>query len=94
MAFPGNKNPRMGKTKLGIFKNKYVVATFLFVVWVSFFDQNNLVERFQNKKELKQLQEDKIYYQDKIKETAERLNELKTNKENLEKFEGGLIGLR
>ena len=86
MAFPGNKNPRMGKTKLGIFKNKYVVATFLFVVWVSFFDQNNLVERFQNKKELKQLQEDKIYYQDKIKETAERLNELKTNKENLEKF--------
>ena len=86
MAFPGNKNPRMGKTKLGIFKNKYVVATFLFVVWVSFFDQNNLVERFQNKKELKQLQEDNIYYQDKIKETAERLNELKTNKENLEKF--------
>lgn len=68
------------------FKNKYFIASVLFIIWVAFFDQNNLVERMQNKKELKQLEEDKVYYQEKIKENAARLNELKTNNENLEKF--------
>lgn len=68
------------------FKNKYFITSVLFIVWVAFFDQNNLVERMQNNKELKQLEEDKIYYRAKIKENAERLYELKTNNENLEKF--------
>ncbi len=67
-------------------KNKYVIASVLFVVWVAFFDQNNLVERMQNRKELNQLKEDKVYYEEKIKENAARLNELKTNNDNLEKF--------
>jgi len=71
---------------LGKYKNKYFIAAVLIFIWVAFFDQNNLVERFQNRKELKQLEEDKIYYKAKIKENAARLNELKTNKENLEKF--------
>jgi len=71
---------------LGRFKNKYSIAAVLFLIWLAFFDQNNLVERLQNKKELRQLKEDKVYYQEKIKENAERLKELKTNKDNLEKF--------
>ena len=68
------------------FRNKYVIASLLFILWVVFFDQNNLIERAQNRKELRQLKEDKVYYQEKIKETTERLRELKTNNENLEKF--------
>ena len=67
-------------------KNKYVIASLLFIVWVAFFDQNNLVERMQNRKELNQLKEDKVYYEEQIKENAARLNELKTNNDNLEKF--------
>jgi cell division protein FtsB len=46
----------------------------------------NLVERMQNRKELNQLKEDKVYYKEQIKENAARLNELKTNNDNLEKF--------
>ena len=72
--------------KLERFKNKYLIAAFLFIVWIAFFDQNNWVERYQNIKELKQLEADRGYYQQKIKEDAERLKELKTNNENLEKF--------
>ncbi len=67
-------------------RNKYFLASVLFIVWVFFFDQNNLIERYQNMQELKKLTEDKEYYQKKIDEDSERLKELKTNDENLEKF--------
>jgi len=67
-------------------KNKYVITAFIFLVWISFFDQNNWFERLRNMKQLKQLEEDKQYYQAKIKEETRRLEELQTDKENLEKF--------
>jgi cell division protein DivIC len=80
------KNPRFLGISLDRLKNKYILASVFFIVWVGFFDQNNLFERFQNMRELKKLSEDKEYYQSKISEESERLKELKTNKENLEKF--------
>jgi cell division protein DivIC len=80
------KEPRFLGIKADRFKNKYFLATLFFIVWVGFIDQNNLFERFQNMRELKKLSGDKEYYQNKIAEDSERLKELKTNKENLEKF--------
>jgi cell division protein FtsB len=35
---------------------------------------------------MRQLQRDKAYYEKKIKEDTQQLKELKTNRENLEKF--------
>ena len=67
-------------------KNKFVLATIIFIVWICFLDENNLLERLQHLKELKQLEADKEYYRNKIEEDKKRLNELKTNNENLEKF--------
>ena len=81
----GSTNLR-GKRKFRFFRNKYFVTAFLFFMWVAFFDENNLVERFQNMREMHKLKEEKEYYQEKIKEDAARLKELKTNKDNLEKF--------
>jgi cell division protein FtsB len=68
------------------FKNKYVITTVIFFVWISFFDQNNWFERLQNLRHLNQLQEDKAYYKKKLEEETKRLEELQTDKENLEKF--------
>ena len=67
-------------------KNKYVITSIIFLVWISFFDQNNWFERLKNMKQLNQLEDDKQYYQTKIKEETKRLKELQTDKENLEKF--------
>ena len=67
-------------------KNKFVVAAIIFIVWICFLDENNLLERFQNLKELRQLKADKEYYQEKIEIDSKRLNELKTDNDNLEKF--------
>ncbi len=67
-------------------KNKYILTLIIFLVWILLFDSNNLVDRFSQMKTLKQLKEDKAYYQDRIEEDSKKLNELQTDNENLEKF--------
>ena len=67
-------------------KNKYIISLIIFVVWILLFDSNNLVDRFSQMKTLKQLEEDKEYYLKRIEEDSKKLNELETDKENLEKF--------
>jgi cell division protein DivIC len=71
---------------LSLLKNKYILTSILFVVWVLFFDQNNLLDRKKYVDEYKQLLKDKEYYLQKIEEDKRRLEELQTNNENLEKF--------
>ncbi len=67
-------------------KNKFILTLIIFIVWILLFDSNNLVDRFSQMKTLKQLEEDKAYYLDRIEEDSKKLNELETDKENLEKF--------
>ena len=71
---------------LPLLKNKYTLTLIIFLGWLAFFDQNNLVDRVQNLNQLHQLEKDKIYYTNKIKQDSTRLEELKTDKANLEKF--------
>ena len=68
-----------------IIKNKYFIAGFVFILWVSFFDDNNLLERRQLRKERKQLVQDEAYYQQKIEEDKEKL-EMLDNEKYLERF--------
>ena len=67
-------------------KDKYVITMLVFLIWRFFFDQFNLLDRLDSMRNLKQLQQDKAYYQKRIREDSQRLKELKTNRENLEKF--------
>lgn len=67
-------------------KNKFFISAIAFLVWVTLFDENNLIERLQLTNELTQYEKDKEYYLDKIEKDAARLKELQTNDENLEKF--------
>ncbi len=66
--------------------NKYVIAFLAFVVWVIFFDDNNLIQHQKNLKELAQLEEQVAFYKHKIEADKRKLYELQTNDENLEKF--------
>jgi cell division protein DivIC len=67
-------------------KNKYILTSFIFLIWMFFFDNNNLIDRYHALRALNQLQKDKKYYIQKIETDTRKLNELRTNKENLEKF--------
>ncbi len=71
---------------LPILKSKYLLSLSLFVIWILFFDQNNLVDRYKLVREVHQLQKDKNYYIQRIAADSTRLKELMTNSKNLEKF--------
>ena len=66
--------------------NKYLITFVVFILWISFFDENRLISRISAKAELNKLEEQKDYYREQIELSKKRLNELKTNKDNLEKF--------
>jgi len=66
--------------------NKYLIVFTGFVVWILFFDDNNLVRHKQNLAELAQLEAQVDFYKHKIEADKRKLYELQTNDENLEKF--------
>ena len=67
-------------------KNKYVLTIAVFAVWMLFFDQNNMVDRIKMTSEIRQLEADREFYLEQIKRDSARLDELTTDKENLEKY--------
>ncbi|MBN1159495.1 MAG: septum formation initiator family protein [Bacteroidales bacterium] len=69
-----------------VLKNKYVLTAIIFFIWILIFDQNNLIERRKINREYKELIEEREYYLNKIEEDRKRIEELKTDNENLEKF--------
>lgn len=69
-----------------IFSKKYLLASVIFIIWLILFDGNNLIDRISALRKLHQLERDKKYYTEKIKSDSKKLEELKTNNDNLEKF--------
>lgn len=67
-------------------KNKYILTIAIFFIWISFFDHNNLIDRVKELRHLRQLEKDKKYYIERIDKDSKRLEQLKTNNKNLEKF--------
>lgn len=67
-------------------KNKYIIVLILFIVWITFLDENRLIDRIDAKMEVTNLTEQNNYYNEQIKRNNIKLNELQTNKENLERF--------
>ena len=71
---------------LKLVKNKYFITATLFVLWVLFFDRNNFIDRLKKLSEVTQLEKDEIYYQEWIENDKNKMNDLRTSKDNLEKF--------
>jgi len=69
-----------------IFLNKYLIVLLVFVVFVTFFDNHNLISRWETHQKIKQMEKELKFYQDEIKTSKFKKNELQSNKENLEKF--------
>jgi len=69
-----------------LFRNKYALTIFLYLIWMLFFDQNNYVDRYRMSREIGQLEENRLYYLEQIDKDSTRLHELTTDKQNLEKY--------
>ncbi len=66
--------------------NKYFIASVIFVVWIMFFDENSIVSHQKNKRQLRELTNQKEYYTDRIASDKQKLEDLSAGKEELEKF--------
>ncbi len=79
--------PISGKVRNSkLLRNKFVIALVLFLLWITFFDQNNLVQHRRNKQRLKSLKEQQDYYKVKIEEDHLKMEELRSGEGNLEKY--------
>ncbi len=65
--------------------NKYLLTVFLFLLWISFFDQDNWVERGRNQRELDGLYQEIEEYKQKIEEDKRLLQQIQ-DPDFLEKF--------
>ena len=74
------------KKILRILKNKWLIASVIFLFIVFFTESNNLITLIRGYRELGAQERQKRYYKEAIKVTEENLQELTSNKDSLEKF--------
>ena len=67
-------------------RNFYVVSLAIFLAWMLLLDSNNLVARYQLGSKLNSLEDEKEYYEEKIREVEKDRSELFGDRESLEKF--------
>ena len=69
-----------------IFSNFYIIIGIVFLVWLTFFDSNDLYTQLKQTAKLKGLEDEKEFYVEKIAEVKADREELLSNDELLEKF--------
>lgn len=69
-----------------IVKNKFLIVGVVFAVWITFFDSNSLIDWAKVILNISKQEEQKKYYKQEIEATEEKLLELGSNLDSLEKF--------
>lgn len=67
-------------------KNKYIIATLAFAVWIIFFDRNDLITQTGYIAQLNTLRDQKDFLQSQILKTQSDLHDLEANPLKMEKF--------
>ncbi len=69
-----------------IFKNKYLITGSVFLVWMLFFDRNDLASQLHYRDDVNKLKGEKEFYIKEIAQVEKDLTELTTDQQKLEKF--------
>ncbi|MDR9399125.1 MAG: septum formation initiator family protein [Salibacter sp.] len=67
-------------------KNRYSLTILVFLVWMLFFDQNDIISQIELKQQLNSVENKREYYKTQIKETRSDLENLLNDNEKLERF--------
>ncbi len=67
-------------------KNRYSLVILFFLVWMLFFDQNDIITQIKLKQRLNKIEKQKEYYNDEISRTQSELDNLLNDEDKLEKF--------
>lgn len=85
--YASNPTGRKGLKRLPAWlRNKYLVALGIFAAIMLFFDKNDVFTQSARDRQLKDLQESKQYYTDRIAEERNELEQLKSNPGTLERY--------
>lgn len=68
------------------FRNFYFITGAIFFIWMLALDSNNLIARYQLTSKLDALEDEKAYYEEKIREVEKDRQELFGDRESIEKF--------
>ena len=67
-------------------KNKYLIAVVLFIIWITFFDNFNIIKQSKIRKNIKKLEENKKFYIQEITKDSSEYYDLLNDAEKREKF--------
>lgn len=74
------------KRLIDLFKNKFFLVTVAFVVWMIFFDKNDLFSQYQYHQQVSKLKLERDFYKSETAKVSKDLDELTSDPEKLEKF--------
>ncbi len=74
------------KRLINLFRNKYFLVSVAFVVFMIFFDKNDLFSQYQYYKQVSKLKQERDFYQKEITKVNQDLDELSSDPKKLEKF--------
>jgi len=66
--------------------NKYIIVLVTFGVYITFFDQHNLINRWESNRKIKELNEEYKYYEGEIDKNKKELHRLQNDNQYLEKY--------
>jgi len=66
--------------------NKYLLTIVGLVVWLTFFDRNDIFTQYDLKQQVLKLEKERNYYLQEIIANNQAIDELHTNQKSLEKF--------
>jgi len=69
-----------------LLRNKYFLSATGFLVWILFFDRNDLFTQMQRRSELNELRQSKAYFEKQIAENRKFSKDLQFNASAIEKY--------
>jgi cell division protein FtsB len=74
------------KRLFNLFRNKYFLFSLAFIVYMIFFDKNDLFSQYQYYQQVSKLKQERDFYQKETTKVNKDLDELTSDPKKLEKF--------
>ena len=71
---------------MSLLKNKFFISSLAFLVWMTFFDRNDMISQLDYRSQVNKLKAEKEFYNKEIAQVEKDLTELTTDQKKLEKF--------
>jgi cell division protein FtsB len=78
--------PAQMRRLFDLIKNKFFLATAAFIIWMIFFDKNDLFSQYEYHQQLSKLKQEQEFYKTQTAQVNKDLDELTSDKAKLEKF--------